>query len=107
MFQHAVLIVANVESHTAGVIKPKQIEEIDPITWGPDYKYHVQNVEIYIGNSPNFLENPKCPGGPFMVRDDPLSYTDTEKHENVWRHGEEAWCNLEGQYTHIVANYAH
>ena len=26
--------------------------------------------------------------------------------QNLWTHGKEAWCNLQGRYTTIVADYA-
>ena len=75
---------------------------------GLDYSQTMNNVDIYIGNSLVFSENAKCAGGPFMEQDDyENSYTSSEKYVGVWRHGEEAWCNLEGRYTHIVANYTH
>ena len=35
----------------------------------------VQNVEVYIGNSPDYILNKRCPGGPFMRTDDPNSYS--------------------------------
>lgn len=35
----------------------------------------LQNFEIYIGNSEDYSENKKCPGGPHMRVDDPSSYT--------------------------------
>lgn len=70
----------NIEQHTAAAIKRERLISIEPPTYGPDHSNHVQNVEIFIGNSPVFHENPRCPTGPFMVPDDPGSYTETEKY---------------------------
>lgn len=39
-----------------------------------------------------------------MRTDDPRSYSTSDSGEQLWRYGFEAWCNLEGQYLHIVAN---
>ena len=34
-----------------------------------------QNYEIYIGDSTDWSQNTKCPGGPFMRYDDPSSFS--------------------------------
>ena len=34
---------------------------------------------------------------------DSASYDDG----GAWNYGKEVWCNLEGQYTHIVADLTH
>ena len=31
----------------------------------------------------------------------------SERTQAVWNYGQEAWCNLEGQYTSIVADFSH
>ena len=58
---------------------------------------------MHVGNDPDYTKNPKCSGGPFMVVDDPKSYTtgaytNPEKGESgsMWNYGVEIWCNLEG-----------
>ena len=38
-----------------------------------------------------------------MNRSEISSYSET-KSGKLWRYGFEAWCNLEGQYLHIVAD---
>ena len=64
----------------------------------------MQNFEIYIGNDPDYLQNSKCPGGPFMKVGDPKSYSAAQLgtpsnpigQTTMWNYGVEAWCNLEG-----------
>ena len=34
-------------------------------------------------------------------------YYDQRHTCNVWTYGIEVWCNLEGQYVHIVADLSH
>ena len=64
-----------------------------------------QNYEIYIGDSSDWSQNTKCPGGPFMRYDDPNSFSvDPLYGETIWNFGRETWCNLKGQYTSIVAD---
>ena len=76
-----------------------------------------QNYKIYIGDNENFLYNSECAGGPFLRADTQESYVyDGYADENdtknafgqdqgtVWPYGDEQWCNLEGQYLHIVAD---
>ena len=66
----------------------------------------VQNVDLYIGNNATYNEsgNRRCANGPFMRTDDPDSFTTFESGEQLWKYGFEAWCNLEGQFLHIVSN---
>ena len=72
-------------------------------------KYLLQNVEIYIGEDLNWRNNPKCPGGPFLNFDATSAEYgyryDPFKNVNIWKHGKEAWCNMQGQYTTIVATF--
>ena len=73
----------------------------------------LQNYEIYIGNEADYKLNQKCEGGPFMRTDDIQSYSydgfaDVYTPEGyVWNYGFEKFCNLEGRYTHIVADLSH
>ena len=34
-------------------------------------------------------------------------YYDERAEKDVWTYGIEVWCNLEGQYVHIVADLSH
>ena len=64
------------------------------------------NVEIYIGDSLNWSENPKCANGPFLDPDDPnIWIASNVVGGNLWPNGIEAWCNMEGRYMTIVADY--
>ena len=66
-----------------------------------------QNFRVYIGDDPDYTKNQECPGGPFMRTDDPKSYSTVflnGSNESMWNYGIEIWCNLEGQYTSIVAD---
>ena len=71
------------------------------------------NVQIYIGDdADNHLNNRLCPGGPYLDISDPNNYKDDPKTGNSgnlkpWVYGAETWCNLEGRYTHIIADVAH
>ena len=63
---------------------------------------------MYIGEGQDWTLNQKCPGGPFMVATDPNSKTFINSvAKDVWNGGTEIWCNMQGRYTHIVANLAH
>ena len=48
-----------------------------------------------------------------MTLTDPDSWYYDKRTENtgtpvdVWTYGKEVWCNLEGQYVHIVADLSH
>ena len=78
-----------------------------------------QNYSIYIGRNADFKQNAICAGSPFQQVDDPDSYvlSHRAKKDNlnfynqgeglVWPFGAEHWCNLEGEYVHIVANLRH
>ena len=80
---------------------------------------YFQNYEIYIGNSSNYNQNPKCPGGPFLRTDDDDSYVEDDFAVSnswnglgqgvgmVWPYGAENWCNMEGSNLHIVADLSH
>ena len=55
-----------------------------------------------------------CAGGPFMQTDDPENYTtwSYSYDENInkdgnqlWKFGKEIWCNMEGRYTTLVADF--
>ena len=42
-----------------------------------------------------------------MKIDDPDSYYyDQRAGSSVWRYGTEQWCNLRGQYFHMVADWS-
>ena len=88
-----------------------------PANLGPsDSKNFFQKYEVYIGNSADYLENTKCAGGPHLDYNDSSSYVFSQKGFNdsmdpfseglgmVWPSGQELWCNLEGQYMHMVAD---
>ena len=73
-----------------------------------DHKSQLLNVEIHIGNSSDWSQNPKCAGGPFLDPDDPDVWyycTGTDGEMDLWPNGIEQWCNMEGQYVTIVADY--
>ena len=41
-----------------------------------------------------------------MKLDDPDSLKYDDKFDRlVWAYGKEIWCNMEGRYTHIVADW--
>ena len=63
------------------------------------------NLEIYIGDDSEWENNPKCPGGPFLTASDPRSYYDG-RYGKDWVFGVEAWCNMAGRYTTLVADYS-
>ena len=62
------------------------------------------NFEIYIGDDATWQNNPKCPGSPFLETGTEYIY-DTVKAQSYWPGGVEAWCNMEGRYTTVVADY--
>ena len=67
-----------------------------------------RNYKIYIGTEPNHTGNSPCPGGPFMQRTDSNSFGahhDGSGTPHFWKYGSESWCNMEGQYVHIVADF--
>ena len=68
-----------------------------------------QNFHLYIGNTPDPTKSQQCPGGPFMTLDAWSDgwYKDRRTSTDVWTFGIEKWCNMEGQYVHIVADLSH
>ena len=79
-----------------------------------------QNYTIFIGNHEDYSLNQRCNDSPFQKIDDPRSYVfdagvfDFENSDfygmgkgMVWPFGAEHWCNLEGQYLHIVSDMSH
>ena len=43
-----------------------------------------------------------------MKTDDLSNFTTDENGiDQMWRHGEEIWCNKQGRYLHIVADLSH
>ena len=82
--------------------------------WGysnqEDHGRQLINLEIYIGSSEDWADNQKCPGGPFLSIEDTSLYID-EDYSNtnipvrLWPNGIEAWCNMEGRFVTLVADY--
>ena len=101
-FQHAILIVEDLSNKwTVPDMK--------------DPKFRFQNFDVFVGNDPDYTKNTACPGGPFQNPENvaqsftsvSYNYPNSSKKdtdEDMWNHGAEIWCNLEGQYTHIVAD---
>ena len=67
--------------------------------YGPSYYDRFDDYHIYIGDSADYTQNTPCAGNPQMTSSSGFIGAS-------WRHGQEAWCNLEGRYTHIVREYA-
>ena len=79
-------------------------------------KHLLQNYEIYIGDSPDYSQNTKVPGGPFLHPDHQDTYVYFLHYYNsnkdpfgkgrgyVWLFGKENWVNLEGRFMHLVAD---
>ena len=75
-----------------------------------------QNYSIYIGDSSDYTRNSLCVGSPFQSFTSSRSYhysayadqNDLDPYGKgrgkVWPFGAEHWCNLEGQYMHIVSD---
>ena len=66
-------------------------------------------MEIYIGDSLEWADNPKCPEGPFLRTDDSSNYYEwfsSAGSGEDWAFGIEAWCNMPGRYTTVVADYS-
>ena len=64
--------------------------------------------DVYIGNSPEWSKNSKCPGGPFLSPnyDDFESFCTKPAASGKWPEvGFESWCNLLGRYTFLVAQH--
>ena len=78
-----------------------------------DKKSYFQNVSLFVGNdAENSTKNNLCQGSPFLDIDDANNYFDDLDTRNLsnqrpWKYGDEAWCNLEGRYLHVVADLAH
>ena len=82
-----------------------------------NWNEYFQNFSLYIGDSTDWNENEKCPGWPYMTTADSDSWYNDERtcddsgcsrHPgNVWTYGTEVWCNIAGQYVHIVADLRH
>ena len=70
-----------------------------------DYEEYLQNLEIFIGDDVQWENNPKCQGGPFLRVEDQSNYYYSARWGYDWAFGLEAWCNMEGRYTTIVADY--
>ncbi len=60
---------------------------------------YLKDFNVYVGENSDYKLNPKCAGGPFLGADDEAS-----KLGGKWKHFKEVWCNLKGQYMHIVAD---
>ena len=105
-FQHAILIVEDLRD-TYGY----------PGEDASQTNNFFQNFEVFIGEDLDYIKNVKCAGGPHKVVGDPASYTNvswdvaippnTGNNGNVWNYGKEIWCNLQGRYMTIVADYSH
>ena len=80
-------------------------------------KYHLQNVVWHVGDSPNYLENPQCPGGSQMNKDDATTYYFSQQVNEdvdndifdqgpgkVHKNGNEIECNLTGKYVTMVSD---
>ena len=67
-------------------------------------RYYASKFDIYIGNDATYSNNPKCPLGPFL-RNAYDDYFDESQSINGYfaAFGFEAACNMEGQYTYLVA----
>ena len=65
--------------------------------------YLMRSIEIYIGNEPNWYDNPKCDGGPYLS-DNFEDYFDPLLNKMVPSYGFEAFCNMPGRYTFFVAS---
>lgn len=78
--------------------------QLNYITTNNFNKFYTYDWEVYVGNSPVWSGNTKCPGGPYLrgTRDD---YFDTSTLLNKLSpaFGFEVFCNMEGQYTFLVA----
>ena len=87
VFQHAVLAVTSIH----------KLDYVDQANSA--LNDGLQNFEIYIGNDPDYTMNAACSGGPHLVVGDAANY-----NAFGWTFGKEIWCNLEGQYMHLVAD---
>ena len=95
-FQHAILLVQD-----STVVS---LSEADPPS---SYEVLNYNISVYIGDDASYENNQECPGGPFLPFNDNSSLIDVPSAGiSSNKGGFEAWCNLEGQYTHIVFDYS-
>ena len=94
-FQHAILIIESIKNLNIEVAHTEKF----------------QNYNIYIGNDSDYTQNSKCAEGPFMQTEDHANYHTWTKGDDVypdiWNSGKEIWCNLEGRFMHVVADFAH
>ena len=67
-FVHKILYV---EGHKSWAASRSLVDDSD--TYDKTY-LHLQNVIWYVGDSHNYVENPQCPGGPQMSKDDDDTY---------------------------------
>jgi len=70
----------------------------------------LENVRVYVGDSPDYLLNAECAGGPFLVKGNLTSsyvkgaQDSTSSPTDLWKFGEEVWCNKPGRYTTLVSD---
>ena len=88
-FVHAVILA---ENDTNIGLDPENLRKN---TFGP--------YEIHIGDSNIWSVNPKCADGPFLDPSDPASMKMESNAKEYYRHGQEKFCNMEGQYVTISA----
>ena len=74
---------------------------------------YFQNASLWVGHdAENTTNNTLCQGSPFLKIDDASNYFNDPNIHNgsnkqVWKYGDEKWCNLAGRYLHLVADLAH
>ena len=68
-------------------------------------KYLAANWEVYIGNSENIYDNPRCPGGLQLKRTYDDVFSDSSNVGDKWvpAFGFSLECNMLGEWTHFVA----
>ena len=71
-------------------------------------------MSLWVGNdADDATKNTLCQGSPFLDINDSRNYLDDPNTDNTgpvqkpWKYGDEAWCNLEGRYLHVVSSLAH
>ena len=70
LFQHSLLLISGIDGWQYPASMPEQ-------------KHTFHNFEVYIGNDPNYKNNPKCPGGPFMQWNDSQSKTTVQQTDST------------------------
>ena len=65
-----------------------------------------RNIEIYVGNSSNYKENTKVPGGPRLSTDQNRKVTSSRTGEMMYKYGDEVWPNLPGRYVTITSDWS-